>query len=453
MFGQLLAILFVMALCTSASNAQSPIATAIDAYLQPYAASGNFAGAVLVEKSGKLIFERAYGLADREHRVSNTSDTRFHVASVSMQFTAASILQLVDKGSLSLDEHITDLVPELEGADKITIRDLLTERSGLPDINALPNYDDLLQRHQTPSTLVAAIEGKPLLFEPGSKFLHEEHSAYNVLALIVEKRTGVPFAAAVENLVFQPIGLKASGVDDDSVSDAGQMAKGYAPDGLYGLKPVNAIHWSGKTGNASVYTTVNDERRWVDALFSGHVLSAESRDAVLDTSTPVGYGWFKGKIKRFGNVGYYMNGRAPGFSSFVFHLPDRELTVIVLGNIYCSATTPMGYDIAALSLGLPYEKLHFADRAPSRAELQTCAGTFQFGPDFYQPNARVTLIANGPELWLRWPSGDVSALLPLERDHYIDRSYWEEVRIERDSSGKPTALVYDHFHGTASRPQ
>ena len=116
MFGQLLAIPFVMALCTSASNAQSPIATAIDAYLQPYIASGNFAGAVLVEKSGKLIFERAYGLADREHRISNTIDTRFHVASVSMQFTAASILQLVDKGSLSLDEHIIDFVPELEGA-------------------------------------------------------------------------------------------------------------------------------------------------------------------------------------------------------------------------------------------------------------------------------------------------------------------------------------------------
>ena len=370
-----------------------------------------------------------------------------------MQFTAASILQLVDKGAISLGEHITDFVPELEGADKITIRDLLTERSGLPDINALPNYDDLLQRHQTPSTLVAAIKGKPLLFEPGSKFLHEEHSAYNVLALIVEKRTGVPFAAAVENLVFQPIGLNASGVDEDSVSDAGEMAKGYAPDGADGLKPVNAIHWSGKTGNASVYTTVNDERRWVDALFSGHVLSAESRDAVLDTSTQVGYGWFKGKIKRFGNTAYYMNGRAPGFSSFVLHLPDAQLTVIVLGNIYSSATTPMGYDIAALSLGLPYEKLHFADRAPSRAELQTCTGTFQFGPDFYQPNARVTLIANGPELWLRWPSGNVSVLLPLERDHYIDRSYWVEVRIERDSSGKPTALVYDHFHGTASRPQ
>jgi hypothetical protein len=104
----------------------------------------------------------------------------------------------------------------------------------------------------------------------------------------------------------------------------------------------------------------------------------------------------------------------------------------------------------SLSLGLPYEKLHFIDRAPTAAELKTCTGTFQFGPDFYQANAKVTLIANGPELSMRWPSGDLSVLLSLDRDRFVDRSYWVEVKIERAASGKPTALFYDHFQGTAS---
>jgi hypothetical protein len=72
---------------------------------------------------------------------------------------------------------------------------------------------------------------------------------------------------------------------------------------------------------------------------------------VLDTSLRVGYGWFKGELKRLGKVAYYMNGRSPGFSSFVLYLPDVETVVILLGNIYSSATIPMGYDIAALSLG------------------------------------------------------------------------------------------------------
>ncbi len=139
-------------------------AAAIDAYLEPYVHSGNFAGDVLVERNGKIVFEKSYGYANREDRLPNTPRTRFHIASLSMQFTAGAVLRLVDMGAISLEEPVGTFVPGIPGADRITIRDLLTERSGLPDINSLPNYDDILQHHQTPATLVAQIEGQPLLF-------------------------------------------------------------------------------------------------------------------------------------------------------------------------------------------------------------------------------------------------------------------------------------------------
>src|SRR5437667_267359 len=310
----------------------------------------------------------------------------------------AAVLRLADAGSISLDEHVGSLVPEVQGADKIAIRDLLTQRSGLPDVNGLPDYDEVLQYHQTPSSLIAKIAGRPLLFEPGSKSLHEEHSAYNLLALIVEKRSAVPFAAAVERLVFRPIGLSASGVDDDSLSNATHMAKGYEPQGTYGLKPARTIHWSAKTGNGSAYTTIGDAARRVDALFLSGLLSPASRNLVLDSSTRVGYGWFRGKNRRFSEIAYYMNGRAPGFSSFVLYMPDSKLTVVVLSNVYSSATTTIGYDIAALSLGLPYERLQLGKSRVDSAKLKRCTGTFQFGPDFYQANAKVSLVARGQEL-------------------------------------------------------
>ncbi|PYV64215.1 MAG: hypothetical protein DMG97_35540 [Acidobacteria bacterium] len=132
----------------------------------------------------------------------------------------------------------------------------------------------------------------------------------------------------------------------------------------------------------------------LDALFSGHVLSSASRTAVLDRSMRVGYGWFKSENKRFGETAYYMNGRAPGFASFVIHLPQAQTTVVVLSNIYSSATTTIGYDIAALSLGLSYRRFHVRVHPPSAAELKTCTGTFQFGPDFYQANAKLALTAS-----------------------------------------------------------
>jgi hypothetical protein len=125
------------------------------------------------------------------------------------------------------------------------------------------------------------------------------------------------------------------------------------------------------------------------------------------------------------------------------------MTVVVLSNIYSSSTTTIGHDIAALSLGLPYEPLHVQVPPPDASELKTCTGTFQFGPNFYQANAKVDLIAHGQELSMRWPSSDVSALIPLGHDRFVDRSYWEEVTIERNASGRPAVLVYDQFRGTA----
>jgi D-alanyl-D-alanine carboxypeptidase len=439
-----------LAFCVNQAWAQDRQAgERIDAYLKPYVSSGNFSGAVLIKRHGRVVFERSHGFADREHRIPNTTATRFHIASASMQFTAAAVLRLVDEGSLSLETHVGEFVPGIAGAEKITVRDLLAERSGLPDINDRADYDEILRHHQTPASLVAAIEGSSLLFEPGSKFLHEEHSAYNLLALIVEKKTGVPFAAAVDHLVFRPARLRASGVDDDSTHGAAKMAYGYEPEGVKGLKRAAEIQWSAKTGNASVYTTTGDEAAWMDELFAGHLLSASSREAVLATSERIGFGWFKGASKRFSETTYYMNGRSPGFASFVLYLPREQTSIVVFSNIYSSATTTIGNDIAAIVLGLPYETFHPSDPAPSPSELKTCEATFKFGPDFYQPNAEITLLANEAELSLRWPSAAISPLIPVGRDHFVDRSYWEHVKIGRDGKGHAMVLDYGSFRGSA----
>ena len=421
-------------------------AAAIDSYIAPYVESANFSGCVLVEKDGKTVFEKAYGLADREANLSNRSNTRFHIASVSMQFTAAAILRLVDQKRISLDTKVSNVVPGITGGDKISVRDLLVERSGLADINELPDYSDVLKAPQTPASLVAKVKDRPLLFEPGSKFQHEEHSAYNLLALIVETKTGLPFAKAMEKLVFKPAGLAGSSVDDDHLSDR-RVAKGYQPKGVSELEAAATIHWSAKSGNASVVATVQDEARWVQSLFNGTFLSKNSREEILSTSPPVGYGWFRRESSRFHETAYYMNGRAPGFASFVLYLPKERLTVVVFSNIYSSATTTMGNDVGAISMGLPFEPFRPSSEDMSAAQLASSVGSFKFGPDFYQANAEVQVVAEGKELSLRWPSGELSPLIQMDRDRFVDRAYWEPVIIERDANDKPTQLSYDRFKG------
>ena len=201
--------------------------------------------------------------------------------------------------------------------------------------------------------------------------------------------------------MFRPAGLTASGVDNDAHTHAAHMAKGYEPEGTYALKPATEIHWSAKTGNASVYTTAANEERWVETAVSRTCAEPNShvrRCWILRMQ--IGYGWMRGENRRFGESVYYMNGRAPGFASFVLYLPHAQMTVVLFSNIYSSATT-IGYDVAALAMGLPYEPLHFRDPAPTSAELKTCEGKFRFGADFYQSNAVTTLLAEDRELSMR----------------------------------------------------
>ena len=432
----------------SAIAQQPAVAPAIDAYIQPYVATNNFSGQVLVKRGAEILYEKNFGEADREHRRPITSDTRFHVASMSMQLTAAAVMRLVDQGKLSLDTRVTEIVPSISGGDRITIRNLLEMRSGLSDINARVDYDSILQHPQTPASLVAFIAKDTLLFEPGSKYLHEEHSAFNVLALILERKTGLSFPDAMQRLLFKPAGMRHSAVDDDATSCSPDAVRGYAPEGVAELTSARQIHWTAKAGNASACTTARDVARFVDSVFHGALLKPISRATVLDTAgPPVGFGWFRRQSTRFGEFAYYMNGRAPGFASFVLYLPREDLTVVALSNIYSSVTTDIGYDVASIVLGRPYKQ--FAAQTPliPADSLHLDSLKFTFPANFYQPNATLTFVKNGAEMFLRWPSGDLSPLIPIDRDHLIDRAYWEPVNILRDERGTPRAITYDRFEG------
>src|SRR3954468_5521008 len=236
-------------------KAQQPsLSSAIDAYLAPYVATNNFAGQVLVRRGGRVIYEKSFGEADRARHRANTSETQFHVASMSMQLTAAAALRLIDQGKLSLDTRVSSVVPSLLGGDRITIRNLLEQRSGISDINSRPDYANILQHRQTPASLVAFVSRDTLLFAPGSRYAHEEHSAFNVLALIIERKMGMDFPRAMQRLFFAPAGMSHSSVDDAN-APCRDAARGCAPEGVEGITAAQSIRWSAKAGNASACTT------------------------------------------------------------------------------------------------------------------------------------------------------------------------------------------------------
>jgi CubicO group peptidase (beta-lactamase class C family) len=301
------------------AQAQS-VVSAIDQYVQPYVGSGKFSGAVLVTRSGDIVFDKAYGYADIDGRVENTTATSFHIGALSNAYTAAIVMHLVEKGSLSLDNTVAQFLPGVPNGDRITIGDLLLGMPGAPG----------------------------------------PEGAYEVLARIVELRTGTSFKSALSGFLFGPYWMEGAGVDSDDLGPGRRYARGYVSDGKGELKPADTVRWSARTGSASLYTTTHDELRFVNALFGGDVLmgsdllKSETRAAMFDDAkSDIGYGWYRRDDKALGGRLYFMTAELAGFSAFVMHIRAANTTVILLGNVDSPATAQMGRDIAALALAPP----------------------------------------------------------------------------------------------------
>lgn len=416
-----------------------PGAKTIDDYFRPFIATNNFAGTVLITRGGAVVFSKSYGFADSGKRILNRADTRYHIASMSILFTSTAVLRLIDQGKLSFDTHVSEVVSGVPNGDKITIRELLDQNSGLPDANdELPNYEDLLNAHQTPQSMVDAIKSLPPHSDPGGESTREEHSGQNLLALIIEKKTGLPFARAMKTLVFDPFGMQDSGADDDGPI-GGRVARGHQLSGTFGLKAATpAIHFSALPGNGSAYTTGSDVSKWLAGVRRGQLLSESSRKAMFGAIDSCG--WEIVQSKRLGETAYLSNGRVIGFSSIIEYLPREDVAIILLTNIEHDANPLIIPELAALLMGKPYQPFDYRPVPPA---LQTHpSGDFVFGPDFYRPNATLHLVSDENGVMLHWSADRIAPLLPIAKDKFKDRYYWNDVTVIRGIDGKPVALDY-----------
>ena len=171
--------------------------------VQPYVDAQTFMGSVLVAKNGKVILSKSYGMADLEWSVPNSPTTRFNIASMTKQFTAASVLLLEDRGKLKTDDLVKKYLPDAPASwDKITIYHLLTHTSGIPDDAA--NY-----KPGTPDELV--FNDKPLKFQPGEQWSYT-NLGYIVLGYLLERITGQTYEDFVQENIFKPLGMNDSGM-------------------------------------------------------------------------------------------------------------------------------------------------------------------------------------------------------------------------------------------------
>ncbi len=185
----------------------------MDEVAQGFTANNQFMGCILVARGDEVLISRGYGSANLEWRIANTPATRFRLASITKQFTAASILLLEERGKLKLDDPIGNYLPDVPAAwEKITFFHLLTHTSGIGDLNSFPELAPVKLVHSTPESLVGKIRDKPLLFAPGAGYRYS-NPGYILLGYLLERITGESYATFVRKNLFDPLGMIDSGYD------------------------------------------------------------------------------------------------------------------------------------------------------------------------------------------------------------------------------------------------
>ncbi len=308
----------------------------LEEMLNPLLPADGEAVVIQSNREGTTIYQRASGLADRETGRAATMDTPFRIGSVSKQFTAAAVLRLAEQGRLSLDDPLTKFFPEFPRGEKVTLRHLLTHRSGLANYTSKPEFPSRVTRPIAPAELIAWFRDDPPDFAPGEKFAYS-NTNYFLLAEIVAQVSGQAFDQFLRDEFFRPLGLKSTGVFRNSDPPPG-VAKGYSYDaGKFTPATDWDMSWAGGAG--ALFSTVGDLCLWTEALHGGRVLQPGSLQAMCtfpedpdpeDGVGAYGFGLYRSEIGGLPVIEH--NGGLDGFLSRLAWFPDQKLAIAVLGN-------------------------------------------------------------------------------------------------------------------------
>ncbi|HVM49261.1 MAG TPA: serine hydrolase domain-containing protein [Candidatus Acidoferrum sp.] len=311
------------------------LAQKLDALFQDFSQPGAPGASVMVIRDGKVAFAKGYGLANVEVMVPCGTNTNFRLASVTKQFTAMSVLILVDRQRLSLDERLTDFFPEFPAYGReITVRQMLTHTSGLLD------YEDLIPKGSTlpvldRDVLRLLMTQDKTYFPPGTKYRYS-NSGYALLAQIVEARSGNTFARFLHENIFGPLKMNHTLAYEQGVSVVPERAYGYSPEGS-GWKRTDQSLTSSVLGDGGIYSSVADLYRWDQALYTDKLISRKLLKLAFTPATATerpkagyGFGWFIGQYRGLREI--WHSGNTVGFTTRIVRFPDRRFTVIILAN-------------------------------------------------------------------------------------------------------------------------
>jgi CubicO group peptidase (beta-lactamase class C family) len=424
--------LLSLLLASALAFAQEPDIARMDALIAARVADKSFMGAVLVARGDEVLLSKGYGFANLEWSIPNTPTTKFRLGSITKQFTAAAILKLAEQGQLALEDPVKKHYPNAPASwDAITVFQLLTHTSGIPNVTSAPDFAQWKMHPSTPEQTLAHVRDKSLEFTPGARMSYS-NSNYVLLGLLVERLSGKSYAEYLRASIFEPLGMNDSGYDVSAVI-LPQRASGYTA-GARANAPYTDM--TVPHGAGGLYSTTEDLLRWTQGLFGGRLLEAESLEKMI---TPHQSDYAFGVIVNAagGRRSVSHGGGIEGFNTLLAYYPESKVTIAVLGNVNGQAPTQLATQLGALAHGETVRTS--AERTEielPRAKLERLVGNYAI-----LPTAMMRITVVGDQLQSQLGNQPVVPLFAESETVFFPRVVEAELTFELDASGTATALT------------
>jgi CubicO group peptidase (beta-lactamase class C family) len=329
----------------------------LDEIMKTYHRFNMFDGAVLVAENGKVIYKSAFGMANREWNIPNTTDSKFMIGSVSKPLTAVLTLIQVQKGLIDLDKTIADYLPEFKkNGNRISIRQLLSHSSGMPNYDIMPDFFPRISRkYFSREEYVKLYMDSALVFEPGSSYYYSSWG-YFTLGYIMERVTKKSYSQLMKEDIFDKLGMTGTG-SYYHTQVVPKRASGYDYS-LGGFTSADFRDQSNTMGTGDLYSTVEDLFKLHMALSNNSLLNKKLTDEMFTPGIRpwrYGFGWFNQNFRYTPTDSVFANyhlGMTEGFISFLIRIPSTNSLIVFL----CNSSPTHFFGIATNLMKVLYDK-------------------------------------------------------------------------------------------------
>lgn len=347
---------FLLFFVITSVAAQTIDRTKLDSYFDALEKNNRWMGSVAIMKGGQLIYSRAVGYADVEKGVKSTGSTKYRIGSISKTFTSTLVFKAIEEKKLQLTDKLAKWFPNIQNADRITLDDLLSHRSGIHNFTDDDDYTEWNTKPKTQAEMVEIIRKGGSDFEPGSKAEYS-NSNYVLATYILEKVNGKSYAQLLAERITKP--LKLNGIVAEGRIDGQTSAYSYGYAGTWEKAPETDL--SVPAGAGAVVSDATELARFFDALFDGKIVSSSNLMQMETLRDNYGKGLFQfpfGARKGFGHTG-----GIDGFTSIAAHFEDGDVTIARLSNGANIDENQISIVLLSAAYGLPFDVPSFEQQA------------------------------------------------------------------------------------------